>query len=85
MKFTFKRSAGKAWVKAGKYQITNDSDGSILTAQEWEANIKAGLTVSMAMVLRKRDASDQTAGSNCPSCATPYIGIKGIEIGGVRW
>ncbi|KAL0630921.1 hypothetical protein Q9L58_010224 [Maublancomyces gigas] len=84
LKFTFKRSAGKAWVKAGKYQITNDSNGGILTAQQWEANIKAGLTVSMAMVLRKREAIEENAGNNCPSCATPYMGIESIVVEGVR-
>lgn len=84
MKFSFNRSVGKSWVNAGRYQITNESGGGILTAKDWKDTIKAGMTVSMAMVLRK-DADFATTEHDCPSCKSPYHGSKSKDLERVQW
>lgn len=55
----------------GRYQIRDESgSGGILTAKEWGAYIKLGMTVSMAMVLGTPQ-DFYIARNDWPSCATP--------------
>lgn len=86
LKFNFNRSVGKSWVEAGQYTIRDESasEGGILTAKEWNKSIKAGMTVSMAMVLR-RSAAANTTEHDCPSCNSPYRGLKSKDLEIVQW
>ncbi|KAL0635228.1 hypothetical protein Q9L58_005874, partial [Maublancomyces gigas] len=81
LKFNFNRSFGKSWVEAGRYKIRDETagGGGILTAKEWNNSIKAGMTVSMAMVLRKQVVANETE-HNCPACNSPYTGPKSNDL-----
>lgn len=83
LEYRFKHSVGKSWVAARRFQITNETGGGILTAKEWKDTIKAGMIVSMAMVLQE-DCTDTTEHA-CPSCKSPYAGPKGNDLERVKW
>lgn len=85
LKYRFRHSVGKSWVAARRFQVTNETGGGILTANKWKDTIKAGMIVSMAMVLRKKlDCSGMTE-HNCPSCQSPSTGLKGKDLKRVKW
>lgn len=82
--FSFKNSVGKSWVEAGRFKITDEGGGNILSEKEWKDSIKPGMTLSMAMVLRKRDDPDTTE-HNCPACEMTYTGEKTKDLERVKW
>lgn len=84
LKLNFKDSIGSSWVDAGRYEIANEAMGTVLTAKDWEDIIEPGMTLSMAMLLRKRNVAD-TTGHNCPSGDWPYNGAAGKDLERVRW
>lgn len=84
LKYSFKESAGSCWVEAGRYEIVDESGGGVLTSKDWKKNIKPGMRLSMAMVLRKEKAFD-TVGHNCPSCNQEYQGPKTQDLQRVQW
>lgn len=85
LEYRFKHSVGKSWVAARRFQITNETGGGILTATEWKDKIKAGMIVSMAMVLQRQEDYTDTTEHDCPSCKSPYAGLKGKDLERVKW
>lgn len=79
--FSFRQSVGSAWVKAGRYKITDEGAGDVLSAPEWKNRIKPGMVLSMAMVLRKRSS----AAHNCPTCGMAQDGEGTRDLKRVRW
>lgn len=73
-------------MEAGRYKIRDETAGrgGILTAKEWNNRIKPGMTVSMAMVLRKQVLANKTE-HNCPACNSPYTGPKSNDLERVQW
>lgn len=70
-------------MEAGKYNITDETDGTILTAAEWKARIKPGMKLSMAMVLEKQAFNKRE--HSCPACDLEYIGAKTGDLARVKW
>lgn len=82
--FKFKRSAGKSWVEAGRYTITDESTGGVvLTNAEWNGGIKLGMKLSMAMVIQK--PSSYTAEHSCPACQLTYAGVDSTNLERIKW
>lgn len=69
---------------AGRYEISNEKTGKLIAAKDWQASIEPGMMLSMAMVLRKKATTDTTE-HDCPSCNSPYQGLKSNGLERVRW
>lgn len=73
-------------MEAGRYKIRDETagGGGVLNAKEWNNSIKAGMTVSMAMILRKQVVANKTE-HNCPACNSLYTGPKSNDLERVQW
>lgn len=69
-------------MKAGRYRITDEASGTPFTALEWNDNIKPGMVLSIAMVLRKPHAGPE---HRCLACDMGYVGETTRELQRVRW
>ncbi|KAI5841980.1 hypothetical protein DFP73DRAFT_586212 [Morchella snyderi] len=75
VKLNLKDSAGKDWVNAGQYEISDETTGIVLTAKKWDTLISPGMTLSMAMIL-EIEVENAEENGNCPSCDSTQYGMK---------
>ncbi|KAI5836806.1 hypothetical protein DFP73DRAFT_570522 [Morchella snyderi] len=68
----FRDSAGKSFVEKGEYDIMNEENGALLRPENWSYTVRAGMTFSMAIVLRKTIVKGEND-YRCPACKTRYI------------
>lgn len=64
--------------------MNESGGGEILKACVWNSTVEPGITVSMAMVLRKLKGSG-AAEHDCPSCDSPYEGVERKELERAQW
>lgn len=77
-------NVGSSWVEAGRYEISTDA-GATLNTQNWSDNIRPGMTLSMSMILHEREFAGSIQANTCPSCLTPYKGVRKRDLELVRW
>lgn len=70
-------------MEAGKYRITDETDGTVLTALDWKTRIKPGTKLSMEMVVEKWAFKRRE--HSCPACHMIYTGAKTKELERVKW
>jgi len=77
---------GKEWVKAGLYEILNESDrATTVTIENWDDTIVPGMKLSMSIVLKQQQKSSDLAEEDCPSCGARFKGYEKFKLKRVRW
>ncbi|KAH0608790.1 uncharacterized protein H6S33_001018 [Morchella sextelata] len=76
IQMSFKESAGKSFVERGEYDIVNEESGALMRMEDWRNNIRPGILLSMAIVVRKKIEKGEND-YRCPACKTEYTGSVG--------
>jgi hypothetical protein len=86
---SFKESAGRSFVERGEYDIVNEESGALMRMEDWHKNIRPGILLSMAIVVRKNIEKGEKGenGYRCPACKTEYTGSvgTGYQLERVNW
>lgn len=63
-------------MNAGRYEISDETTGIVLTAKNWDTLISPGMTLSMAMILEIKVEDTEENNKYCPSCDSTHCGVE---------
>lgn len=88
MKIMFKGLPGQKRITQNEYEVTEDSEGTLIQDSDWESKVLPGVRISMAITITtstsRNAVRSELAAHKCSRCSTPNSGATPVK-GYIKW